>query len=213
MLKQDYELRTFLKEKLKRAGVARITIARSAGRVQVSIATSRPGVIIGRGGAGINELRKVAQERLGKDVAINIEVEEIATPELNASVVAQTIAEQLEKRIPHRRIMKQVIEAALTAGAKGVRVQIEGRIGGAEIARKEWLAKGKIPLHTLRAVIDYAEEAARTTYGAIGIKVWVYTGEVFVEKPKESQSETRRAEESLPPRAYAKRPPVRSDLH
>jgi small subunit ribosomal protein S3 len=157
------------------AGTAQISIKRMSGKIEVTIHTARPGLVIGKKGAEIDVLKAELKKLTGKDVFI--EVEEIKRPDMDAKLVADSIAKQLERRVPFRRILKKSMQTALDAGAAGIRVQISGRIGGAEIARTEWYKEGRIPLHTLRADIDYAMGRAETTYGSIGVKVWVNRGE------------------------------------
>jgi small subunit ribosomal protein S3 len=175
---QDLKIRKRISEKLsKRAGVAAVDIERSPGQVVVTIHTSKPGVVIGRGGSGAEELKSM----LGKivDSPVKVSIEEVKKPELNAMLVAENVAGQLERRISFRRAMKVAVENAMKAGALGAKVAIAGRLNGAEMARRESTVQGSIPLHTLRADIDFAESLARTTYGVIGVKVWVYKGTKF----------------------------------
>lgn len=179
-LQEDVVIREYLEKHLKRAGLVRVDIERTGdGAVVVVIKTTKPGLIIGRGGAGIEELKKKvkAHAKLKKDLKVNIE--EVRDMNLQAQVIANGIAEQIERRMPFRRLMKQTIEQVIQAGAKGVKVAIGGRLNGAEIARTEHLSSGKIPLHTLRANIDFARSTAYTTYGTVGIKVWIYKGDIF----------------------------------
>ncbi len=188
-LEEDFTIREWLGKKLEKASLESVDIVRSGNSVSIVIKSSRPGLIIGRGGKGLEELQTGLKRELGKIYAtrksklnhsIKLEIEEIKKPESYAKLVAKNIAEQLEKRIPHRRAMKQMIEKVSSeSGIKGVKIKAAGRLGGAEIARKEQLSKGKIPLQNLRADIDYAQAEAHTTYGVIGVKVWLYKGEVF----------------------------------
>jgi len=186
-LKQDVALRDFLTRKLLKAGVDKIEIERSGNMINVIVKTARPGLIIGRGGGGIDQLKEDIKKIITKGKAvgapkseIRLEVEEVKSPDSHAAIVSQNMAEQIEKRLPFRRVLKQTLEKILQAKeVKGAKIMMKGRLGGAEIARTEWLAKGSIPLHTLRANIDYAQATAYTTYGTVGIKVWVYKGEVF----------------------------------
>lgn len=179
-LKTDMGIRKMIKAKCKGGGVARVLIARTGALLTVTIQTSRPGVLIGRGGSGIEDLKKaIAAVVANPKVSIKIEVEEVDHPDLNAELVVQSVIEQLEKRLPFRRILKQTVERVKRAGAKGVRIMVAGRLNGGEIARTEALHAGSIPLHTLRADIEYARGAAHTTFGVIGVKVWVYRGEIF----------------------------------
>ena len=176
---EDYNIRKYLKNKLYAAGVAKIEIERSNGKVKINIHCSRPGVVIGKAGAEIENLRKDVETRLGKSVNLNIV--EVRSPDLNAQLVAENIAQQLEKRISFRRAMKNSMARAMRAGAKGIKVSCGGRLGGAEIARTEHYHDGTIPLQTLRADIDYGFAEAATTYGRIGVKVWIYKGEVLTQ--------------------------------
>lgn len=184
-LRNDIELREFLNKKLEKAAVDDIIIERSANSVTVNISSARPGVIIGRGGTGAEELRADIIKMVKEKVEVKVNINEIRSPELNARLVAQGVAEQIEKRAPFRRTLKQAIERTMqNKTAQGVKVAISGRLDGAEMARTEWLSNGKIPLHTFRADVDFAKYNAYTTYGVVGIKVWIYKGEVFNEKSK-----------------------------
>lgn len=176
-LHEDHAIRTFLKEKLYHAGIAMIEIERAADQITVNVYTARPGLVIGKKGAGIDLLKKDV-EKFSKD-AITINIKEVRRAELDAQLVAENIAMQLERRVTFRRAMKKSVQSALKFGALGVRIQCKGRLGGAEIARKEWYREGQVPLHTLRADIDYGLGEAKTTYGIVGVKVWVYKGEVL----------------------------------
>ncbi|RED53726.1 30S ribosomal protein S3 [Aestuariispira insulae] len=180
-LHEDLKLRKYLEGRLKQAGVSRIIIERTAGRARVTIHTARPGVVIGKKGADIEKLRRELQDRIGKDVALNIV--EIRKPELDAKLVAENIAQQLERRVAFRRAMKRAVQSAIRMGAEGIRINCAGRLGGAEIARTEWYREGRVPLHTLRADIDYATAEGHTTYGVCGIKVWIFKGEVMEHDP------------------------------
>mgnify|MGYP000882971160 FL=1 len=183
LLVEDYKIRQYVKEKLFIAGVARIEIERAANKIKLNIHTAKPGLVIGKGGAGIEQLRKEVEKLTGKSVLINIT--EIKNPEIVAQLVAENIAGQLERRISFRRAMKQAMSRAMKAGAKGIKTSVSGRIGGAEIARTEHYHEGTIPLQTLRADIDYGFAEADTTYGKLGVKVWIYKGEVLpVKKDK-----------------------------
>ncbi|MDI9514851.1 MAG: 30S ribosomal protein S3 [Clostridiaceae bacterium] len=184
-LVEDFKLRKFIKKKLYIAGIARIEIERAAAKVKINIHTAKPGIIIGKQGAGIEALRKELEKMTGKSVLLNIT--EIKSPETNAQLVAENIASQLEKRISFRRAMKQAMSRAMKFGAKGIKTQVSGRLGGAEIARVEHYHEGTIPLQTLRADIDYGFAEADTTYGKIGVKVWIYKGEVLPSKKKEKK--------------------------
>ncbi|MFU8784307.1 30S ribosomal protein S3 [Aliidiomarina sp.] len=176
-LHSDHKVRLFLKEKLKGASVSRIVIERPAKSVRVTIHTARPGVVIGKKGEDVEKLRQEISKLTGVPAQINIS--EVRKPELDAQLVAENIAGQLERRVMFRRAMKRAVQNAMRLGAKGIKVEVSGRLGGAEIARTEWYREGRVPLHTLRADIDYATAEAATTYGIIGVKVWVFKGEVL----------------------------------
>ncbi len=176
-LVEDYELREYLLETLAPAGVPKVEIERTAKRVRINIHVAKPGMVIGRGGAEIEKLKATLEKKLGKEVSLNII--EIKNPDVNAQLVAESIASQLERRISFRRALKQAIGRAMKLGAKGIKCQVSGRLGGAEIARSETYKEGTIPLQTIRADIDYGFAEAKTTYGSIGVKVWIYTGEVL----------------------------------
>ena len=176
-LLNDLEVRQYLRERLADASVGRIEIARPAQTARVTIHTARPGIVIGKKGEDVDKLRKELSKRMGVPVHINIE--EIRKPELDAVLVAQNVAQQLERRVQFRRAMRRVIQHALRLGAEGIKVRVAGRLGGAEIARSEVYHEGRVPLHTLRADIDYATFEAETTYGILGIKVWIFKGEVI----------------------------------
>lgn len=182
---QDVNVRKYLINKLREAGVDRVEIERSANKINVNVFTAKPGMIIGRGGAGVDDLKKKIHDKFLKNYRlgeISLNITEVDRPNLSAQIIVQSMILDLEKRVPYRRVIKQTIFRAERAGALGVRVIIKGRLNGAEIARSEMLTSGKVPLHTLRADIDYARGAARTTYGAVGVKVWIYKGEVFEKK-------------------------------
>ena len=181
LLHQDRELREHLMERLKAAAISRVVIERPAGRARITIYAGRPGLIIGKKGADIETLRVDLTKRIGSEVSLNIV--EVRKPEIDAKLVAESIAQQLERRVAFRRAMKRAVQSAMRLGALGVRINCAGRLGGAEIARTEWYREGRVPLHTLRAEVDYGEATAHTTYGACGIKVWVFKGEVLVQDP------------------------------
>ncbi|HHP50880.1 MAG TPA: 30S ribosomal protein S3 [Moorella mulderi] len=185
LLKEDHKIRQHIKTKLYQAGIGSIEIERAANRVRVIINAARPGIIIGRGGSEVENLRRELEEMTGKQVSVNIV--EIKKPELDAQLVAENIAAQIEKRVAFRRAMKQAVARALRAGALGIKVACSGRLAGAEIARTEWYREGKVPLHTLRADIDYGFAEAITTYGKIGVKVWINRGEVLPEQLKSQE--------------------------
>ncbi len=174
---EDFKLRKMLKEKLNIAGVSHIDIERAGTKLTVSVFTAKPGIVIGRGGAGVETLKKQIEAFTGKSVNLNIL--EIKSPETNAQLVAENIAQQLEKRVSFRRAMKQSLGRAMKAGAKGIKTSVSGRLGGADIARTEGYHEGSIPLQTLRANIDYGFAEAKTTYGRIGVKVWIYKGQIL----------------------------------
>ena len=187
LLHEDLRLRRFLKKRLYASGVAKVEIERAANRVKVTIHTARPGMVIGRGGAEVENIRKKLEEMSGKQVQLNIA--EVKSPELNAQLVAENIAFQLERRVSFRRAMRQAIGRTMRLGAQGVKVGCSGRLGGAEIARREGYSEGKVPLHTLRADIDYGIAEAKTTSGKIGVKVWIYRGEILPQKRTPAGSE------------------------
>ena len=179
-LLKDIQVRDFLKKKLAQASVSKIQIDRPAKSARVTIHTARPGIVIGKKGEDIEKLKQDVARIMGlKPDVVHISVEEIRKPELDSQLIAESVAQQLERRIMFRRAMKRAVQNAMRIGAGGIKIQVSGRLNGAEIARVEWYREGRVPLHTLRANIDYATAEARTTYGIIGVKVWVFTGEVF----------------------------------
>lgn len=180
LLHEDLELRSKLKKRLSHAGVSEIDIERAADKLRVTIFTSRPGIIIGRKGAEVDKLRDDLMKMVGREVHINIQ--EIQRPELDAQLVAENLAGQLVRRVAFRRAMKKSMESAFRFGAKGFKIMVSGRLGGAEIARTEWYQDGRLPLHTLKADIEYGFAEARTTYGVVGCKVWIYRGDLLREK-------------------------------
>jgi small subunit ribosomal protein S3 len=180
LLHEDLRVRDYLRNKLAGAGVSRVEIERAANNLRINIHTAKPGVVIGRGGSGVEELRKNLEKETGKKVHLNIV--EIKVPELDAYLVAESVANQLQRRIAFRRAMKQAVMRTMRAGAKGIKICCSGRLGGAEMARNESYMEGTVPLQTLRADIDYGFVEAHTTYGRIGVKVWIYKGEVFPSK-------------------------------
>jgi small subunit ribosomal protein S3 len=187
LLEQDVLLRRAIMKKWRHAAIADVEVERNEKDVRVIVKTSRPGMIIGRGGAGIEDLIAFVKKEVfaGEKVDVKVDIQEIKQFEESAALVAQNVAEQLEKRMPFRRVLKTTLEQAQkNRNVKGMKIQLSGRLNGAEMSRVEWLSEGTIPLHTLRADIDFARDVARTTYGAIGIKVWVYKGEVFKGKNK-----------------------------
>ena len=181
LLHKDIELRNHLMERLKQASISRVVIERPAGRARVTIYAGRPGLIIGKKGQDIEKLRVDLTKRVGTEVSLNIV--EVRKPEIDAKLIGENIGQQLERRVGFRRAMKRAVQSAMRLGAQGVRINCAGRLGGAEIARTEWYREGRVPLHTLRADVDYGEATAQTTYGAIGIKVWVFKGEVIGHDP------------------------------
>ena len=174
---EDHKIREYIKERLFHAGISKVEIERAANKVKIRIHTARPGIVIGKKGAEIEVLRRDLERRFKREVLIDIQ--EVRRPELDATLVAENIALQLVRRVAFRRAMKRAVSSALKFGAKGVRVASAGRLGGAEMARREWYREGRVPLHTLRADIDYGTALARTTYGIIGVKVWIFKGEVL----------------------------------
>jgi small subunit ribosomal protein S3 len=175
----DIEVREYILKRLDAASVSRVKIERPAQTARITIYTARPGIVIGKKGEDVDGLRKELSAKMG--VPVNINIEEIRKPDLDARLVAQNVAQQLERRVMFRRAMKRVVQNAMRQGAQGIKVQVGGRLGGAEIARSEWYREGRVPLHTLRADIDYATFEAHTTYGVIGVKVWIFKGEVIGE--------------------------------
>ena len=187
-IKEDDTIRTFLKKKYYQAGISKIVVERAEGKVTVDIHTGRPGVLIGKAGAGAEEIKAEVQ-KIAKDVAVTINIIEVKRPDMDAQLVAEGIAAQLEKRVSFRRAMRQCMGRAIRSGAKGIKTMVSGRLDGAEIARCEQYHEGSIPLHTLRADIDYGFAEALTTFGIIGVKVWVYRGEVLPKKKKTAKRE------------------------
>jgi small subunit ribosomal protein S3 len=181
LLHEDLALKKDLKKRFGHAGVARVEVERAANKLKITIFTSRPGIIIGRKGQEVDKLKQEIQKRTGKEVFINIQ--EILKPELEAQLVSESVAMQLEKRIAFRRAMRKAIDAAQRFGAKGIKIRVSGRLNGAEIARSEWYLHGQLPLHTLRSDIDYGFAEARTTFGQIGVKCWIYKGESAMPRP------------------------------
>ncbi|MBZ5499604.1 MAG: 30S ribosomal protein S3 [Acidobacteriia bacterium] len=183
LLHEDLGLKVMLKKKFAHAGVSRVEVERAANKLTIIIFTSRPGIIVGKKGSEIEKLKKDLQVLTGRD--INLKIQEVNKPELDAQLVSEGIAQQLEKRIAFRRAMRRAVDSTLRFGAKGIKVRTAGRLNGAEIARSEWYLHGQLPLHTIRADIDYGFAEAQTTYGVIGVKVWIYKGEVFeMQKPE-----------------------------
>ncbi|MFP6743576.1 MAG: 30S ribosomal protein S3 [Alphaproteobacteria bacterium] len=190
LLHEDIFLRSYLKKRLNQAGVSKIVIERPAKKARITIHTARPGVVIGKKGADIERLRGELAKMTSSDVHINIV--EIRKPEIDAQLIAENIAQQLERRIGFRRAMKRAVQSAMRLGAQGIRINCGGRLGGAEIARTEWYHEGRVPLHTLRADVDYGNTTAHTTYGTCGVKVWVFKGEIMEHDP---MAQDKRAQE------------------
>jgi len=195
LLHEDLRLKKYLHKRLAQAGVSRVVIERPAKKARVTIHSARPGVVIGKKGADIEKLRSDLAKMTGGEVHLNIV--EIRKPEIDAKLVAENIAQQLERRVAFRRAMKRAVQSAMRLGAQGIRITCSGRLGGAEIARTEWYREGRVPLHTLRADIDYGEGTAKTTYGTCGVKVWVFKGEILAHDP---MAQDKRAQEQQPGR-------------
>jgi small subunit ribosomal protein S3 len=176
LVKEDVTIRTAIRARLRDAAISRIDIERSTNQVTVTIHTAKPGVVIGKGGAKVEELRQVLGKTTGKAVKVNIF--EIRFPEVDANLIAENVAQQLERRVSFRKVLKQTVQRAMKSGAKGVRVAVAGRLGGAEMSRREWEREGRVPLHTLRADIDFGRAIAKTTFGTIGVKAWIYRGDI-----------------------------------
>jgi len=204
LLHEDLEIRKLIKERNPNAAISKVEIERTANNVEVIVWTARPGMVIGRGGRGIEELRRLLQDRFGKN--FHIQIKEVEIPELDAQLVAENIAFQIERRVSYRRAMRQAAERAMLAGAKGVRIQVKGRLGGAEMARKEWVLHGRVPLQTLRADIDYGFAEAITKWGKIGVKVWIYKGDRVPER--EQVEEAAAPEEGAPEEAAVEAAPA-----
>ena len=198
LLHQDLKLRSYLRKRLQQAGVSRVVIERPAKRARVTIYTARPGVVIGKKGGDIEKLRSELSAMTDTDVHLNII--EIRKPEIDASLIAENIAQQLSRRVAFRRAMKRAVQSAMRLGALGIRINCAGRLGGAEIARTEWYREGRVPLHTLRADIDYGESTAQTTYGACGVKVWVFKGEIMAHDPMAQDKRMSKQQASGPQR-------------
>jgi small subunit ribosomal protein S3 len=205
-LDEDVRLRRFLVKRLKRAALSRIDVERTGDKVVVSLFTARPGIVIGKKGTEVDILRKELEKLTGRHVAVNIN--EIKRPELDAALVAQSVGEQLEARVGFRRAMKKAVTAAMKGGALGIRIQCSGRLGGAEMGRREWYREGRVPLHTLRAKIDYGTSVAKTTFGVCGVKVWVYRGDLM---PGQSIASLYEADNERPSRPSGDRRGRRGD--
>ncbi|NEO44912.1 MAG: 30S ribosomal protein S3 [Moorea sp. SIO4A3] len=195
LLQEDYQIRQYVDKNLNNAGISDIRIERKADQIDLEIHTARPGVVVGRGGSGIESLRVGLQKALGNNRQIRINVVEVSRVDADATLIAEYIAQQLERRVSFRRVVRQAIQRAQRADVQGIKVQVGGRLNGAEIARSEWTREGRVPLHTLRANIDYSYKTAQTIYGILGIKVWVFKGEVIPgqeEKPAPNTAQPRR---------------------
>lgn len=179
LLMEDIKLRGYVKRTLAHAGISKVEVERSADRVRVSIHTARPGIIIGKKGLEVDRLKEDLQKMIGGNKRVSLEIKEVRRAELDANLVAQNVALQLEKRISFRRAMKKTVLSSLRFGALGIKIRVSGRLGGAEIARSEWYREGRVPLHTLRADIDYGTARANTTFGVIGVKAWIYRGDIL----------------------------------
>ena len=199
LLQEDYKIRQLVRKKLSSAGISEVRIERKADQIDLEVRTARPGVVVGRGGQGIESLRADLQKELGgTDRQIRINVVEVARVDADAALIAEYIAQQLERRVSFRRVVRQAIQRAQRAGIEGIKVQVSGRLNGAEIARPEWTREGRVPLHTLRADIDYAYTTAQTIYGTLGIKVWVFKGEIIPgqeEIPAPTNNQPRRRQQ------------------
>jgi small subunit ribosomal protein S3 len=195
LLHEDLKLKAYLRDRLAQAGISKIIIERPAKKARVTIHSARPGVVIGKKGADIEKLRGDLAKMTGSEVSLNIV--EIRKPEIDAKLIAENIAQQLERRVAFRRTMKRAVQSAMRLGALGIRINCSGRLGGAEIARMEWYREGRVPLHTLRAEIDFGDATAKTTYGTCGVKVWVFKGEIMAHDPMASD---KRASEAQPAR-------------
>ncbi|MFW6263956.1 MAG: 30S ribosomal protein S3 [Cyanobacteriota bacterium] len=199
-LQEDYAIRQYIDKNLSNAGISQVKIERKADQIDLEIHTARPGVVVGRGGTGIESLRTGLQEKLGGNRPIRINVVEVAQVDADAALIAEYITQQLERRVSFRRVVRQAIQRAQRAEVKGIKIQISGRLNGAEIARTEWTREGRVPLHTLRADIDYAYRTALTTYGILGVKVWIFKGEIIP-----GQEELQTAAPSPTPRRQRRR--------
>jgi len=187
LLHEDLKIRQFIRDEVGRAGISRVEIERFPNQVSITIWTARPGIVIGRKGSSVKMLRRELEEMTGKRVSVD--VQEVGQPELDAKLVAENVASQLERRISPRRAMQRATQAAMRAGAQGIKVMCKGRLFGAEMGRQAWQREGRVPLHTLRADIDYAQEEAHTTYGRLGVKVWIYKGEILPEVKEVKEQE------------------------
>ena len=198
VLQEDRKIRQYVEEKLNNAGISEIRIERKADQIDLEIHTARPGVVVGRGGSGIDNLRTSLQAALGSNRQIRINVIEVTRVDADAGLIAEYIAQQLERRVSFRRVVRQAIQRAQRADVQGIKIQVSGRLNGAEIARTEWTREGRVPLHTLRANIDYAYRTAKTIYGILGVKIWVFKGEVIPgqeEQPSQPAAQPRRRQQ------------------
>ncbi|MBW4650813.1 MAG: 30S ribosomal protein S3 [Kastovskya adunca ATA6-11-RM4] len=198
LLQEDYAIRQYVEKNLSNAGISEIRIERKADQIDLEIHTARPGVVVGRGGSGIESLRTGLQDQLGSNRQIRINVIEVARVDADAALIAEYIAQQLERRVSFRRVVRQAIQRAQRADVQGIKIQVSGRLNGAEIARTEWTREGRVPLHTLRANIDYSYKTAKTIYGILGVKVWVFKGEVIPgqeEAPAPTNAQPRRRQQ------------------
>lgn len=199
LLQEDYKVRNYVNKNLSNAGIAGVRIERKADQIDLEVRTARPGVVVGRGGSGIESLRVGLQKELGDDRPIRINVIEVARVDAEAALIAEYITQQLVRRVSFRRVVRQAIQRAQRAGVEGIKIQVGGRLNGAEIARSEWTREGRVPLHTLRANIDYAYRTASTTYGILGVKVWVFKGEIIPgteeQQPTNREPQSRRRQQ------------------
>ncbi len=200
LLQEDYTIREFIRKELHNAGISKVRIERKADQIDLEVQTARPGVVVGRGGTGIESLRLGLQKKLGNNRQIRINVVEVARVDADATLIAEYIAQQLEKRVSFRRVVRQAITRAQKAGIEGIKIQVSGRLNGAEIARTEWTREGRVPLHTLRADIDYAYCTALTVYGILGVKVWVFKGEIIPGQEEVAASTTAQPRRNRQPR-------------
>ena len=200
---EDRQIRTYLEARMAKGGISRIVIERTIKRITLTIHTARPGIIIGKGGAEVDRIREELKKLTNKEVQINIL--EVKRPELDAKLVAASVAQQLQARVSYRRAMKQAVAATMRVGAQGIKIKVSGRLGGAEIARSEEYKEGRVPLHTLRAEIDYASVGAKTIYGTIGVKVWIFKGEVYKKRDLSPNAELATKETSRPEKYFARK--------
>jgi small subunit ribosomal protein S3 len=200
LLQEDHQIREYIRKNLSNAGISDVRIERKADQIDLEVFTARPGVVVGRGGSGIEALRVGLQKELGNQRQIRINVVEVARVDADATLIAEYIAQQLEKRVSFRRVVRQAITRAQKAGVEGIKIQVSGRLNGAEIARTEWTREGRVPLHTLRADIDYAYCTALTIYGILGIKVWIFKGEIIPGQEETAPAKTNQPRRSRQPR-------------